>query len=54
MTLADSTSDSVSSDCSSRTPPSGPGLVTALAVNAPFAVYCFRHVVRERWVSATG
>ena len=30
----------------------GPGLVTALLVNAPFATYCFRRAHRERWVSA--
>jgi hypothetical protein len=29
----------------------GPGLVTALLINAPFAIYCFRRVRRERWVS---
>ncbi|HUQ83908.1 MAG TPA: HXXEE domain-containing protein [Gemmatimonadaceae bacterium] len=29
----------------------GPGLVTAVAINAPFAVYCFRHARAERWVS---
>jgi hypothetical protein len=29
----------------------GPGLATALLVNAPFAMYCFRRARRERWVS---
>jgi hypothetical protein len=29
----------------------GPGLATALLINAPFAIYCFRRVHRERWVS---
>lgn len=29
----------------------GPGLATALLINAPFAIYCFRRVRRERWVS---
>jgi hypothetical protein len=29
----------------------GPGLVTALLINAPFAIYCFRRAHRERWVS---
>ena len=29
----------------------GPGLATALMINAPFAIYCFRRVRRERWVS---
>jgi hypothetical protein len=29
----------------------GPGLVTALLINAPFAIYCFRRARRERWVS---
>lgn len=28
-----------------------PGLATALLINAPFAVYCFRRARRERWVS---
>jgi len=28
-----------------------PGLVTAVLVNAPFAVYCFRRASREHWVS---
>lgn len=28
----------------------GPGLATAVLVNAPFAVYCFRRARRERWV----
>ena len=28
-----------------------PGLATALLVNAPFAMYCFRRAHRERWVS---
>lgn len=31
-----------------------PGLATALLVNAPFAMYCFRRALRERWVSTTG
>lgn len=31
----------------------GPGLATALLVNAPFAVYCFRRVRREQWLSVT-
>lgn len=30
-----------------------PGLVTALLVNAPFGVYCFKRVIRERWLSRT-
>jgi hypothetical protein len=30
----------------------GPGLITAVAVNAPFAIYFFRRVAREQWVSA--
>jgi hypothetical protein len=30
----------------------GPGLVTALLINAPFAIYCFWRVYRERWVSS--
>lgn len=29
----------------------GPGLVTAVAVNAPFAVYCFARASREHWIS---
>jgi hypothetical protein len=29
----------------------GPGLATALLINAPFAIYCFRRARRERWVS---
>ena len=29
----------------------GPGLVTALVVNTPFAVYCFTRASRERWIS---
>jgi Protein of unknown function with HXXEE motif len=29
----------------------GPGLITALLLNAPFAVYCFTRAKRERWVS---
>ena len=29
----------------------GPGLVTALALNLPFAVYCFIRAQRERWLS---
>jgi hypothetical protein len=28
-----------------------PGLITALAVNAPFSVYFFRRAARERWLS---
>lgn len=31
----------------------GPGLVTALSVNAPFAVYCFTRATRERWLGPT-
>ncbi len=30
-----------------------PGLATALLVNAPFAIYCFRRAEREQWVSTT-
>jgi hypothetical protein len=29
----------------------GPGLVTAVLINAPFAWYCFRRASREQWVS---
>ena len=29
----------------------GPGLATAVTINAPFAVYCFRRVRREQWLS---
>lgn len=29
-----------------------PGVVTALIVNLPFAVYCFRRARRENWVSS--
>lgn len=29
----------------------GPGLATALLINAPFAIYCFRRVRREQWIS---
>ena len=29
-----------------------PGLATAVLVNAPFAIYCFRRAHRERWVSS--
>ena len=29
----------------------GPGLATALMINSPFAIYCFRRVRREQWVS---
>ena len=29
----------------------GPGLVTALVLNAPFAAYCLARARRERWVS---
>jgi hypothetical protein len=28
-----------------------PGLITALVLNAPFAVYCLSRARRERWVS---
>lgn len=28
-----------------------PGLATALMINAPFAIYCFRRARRERWLS---
>jgi hypothetical protein len=28
-----------------------PGLATALMINAPFAVYCFRRARREQWLS---
>ena len=28
----------------------GPGLVTAVAVNGPFAVLCMRRAYRERWL----
>jgi hypothetical protein len=28
-----------------------PGLATAVLVNAPFAIYCFRRAHREQWVS---
>lgn len=28
-----------------------PGLITAIVINAPFAIYFFRRAVRERWVS---
>jgi hypothetical protein len=31
----------------------GPGLMTALLFNAPFTVYCFMRVQRERWISRT-
>jgi hypothetical protein len=31
----------------------GPGLATALLINAPFAIYCFGRARRERWVSTT-
>jgi hypothetical protein len=31
----------------------GPGLITALAVNAPFTVLCFWRASREQWVSPT-
>lgn len=31
----------------------GPGLATALLVNAPFAVYCFRRAQREQWLSGS-
>ena len=29
----------------------GPGLITALLLNAPFAAYCLTRARRERWVS---
>jgi hypothetical protein len=29
----------------------GPGLATALMINAPFAIYCFRRARREQWLS---
>ena len=29
----------------------GPGLLTALLFNAPFAAWCFRRAHRERWIS---
>jgi uncharacterized protein with HXXEE motif len=29
----------------------GPGLATAVTINAPFALYCFRRVRREQWLS---
>jgi hypothetical protein len=29
----------------------GPGLATALLINAPFAIYCLRRALRERWLS---
>lgn len=29
----------------------GPGLMTALMINAPFAIYCFRRARREQWLS---
>jgi hypothetical protein len=29
----------------------GPGLATALMINAPFAIYCFRRAQREQWLS---
>jgi hypothetical protein len=28
-----------------------PGLATAVMINAPFGIYCFRRVRREQWVS---
>ena len=28
-----------------------PGLATAVTINAPFALYCFRRVRREQWLS---
>ena len=28
-----------------------PGLATALLINAPFAIYCFRRAWREQWLS---
>jgi hypothetical protein len=30
-----------------------PGLVTAVLLNAPFAIWCFRRARRERWVGTT-
>ena len=29
----------------------GPGLATALMINAPFVIYCFRRARREQWLS---
>ncbi len=29
----------------------GPGLATALMINAPFAIYCFRRARHEQWLS---
>lgn len=29
----------------------GPGLATAVTINAPFALYCFRRARREQWLS---
>ncbi len=29
----------------------GPGLATAVSINAPFAVYCVRRARRERWLN---
>ena len=29
----------------------GPGVITAVAVNAPFAIYFFRRVSYEQWVT---
>ena len=29
----------------------GPGLATAIMINAPFAIYCFRRARREQWLS---
>jgi hypothetical protein len=29
----------------------GPGLASAVLINAPFAVYCFRRARREEWIS---
>jgi hypothetical protein len=31
----------------------GPGLATAVLINAPFAIYCFRRARRERWASTS-
>ena len=31
----------------------GPGLITALAFNAPFTAYCFRRASREQWLGLT-
>jgi hypothetical protein len=31
----------------------GPGLATALLINAPFAIYCFRRARRDMWLTPT-